>query len=174
MIGAMNRRGIRPRFRFGIERSGRSSGLREVLPFKRSWIAIVFLAGFDLAFLIPAIMTFRQAADEWSRFDSLFDLIGALFLTAWLMGWSIAPLVMTTILLLMLFGREVLKARPGALEIWLGVPGIGFASTSRVPTTAPTATVSPSSTVIFRTPLASAMTSRVTLSVSMRKRGSSF
>jgi hypothetical protein len=128
MSEGMNRRGIRPRFRFGIERPGRTTELREVLPFRRSWIAIVFLAAFDLAFLIPAITTFRQAAAEWSRFDSLFDLVGALFLTAWLMGWSIGPLVMTTILLLMLFGREVLKARPGAVEIWLGVPGLGFAA----------------------------------------------
>jgi hypothetical protein len=124
----MKRQGLRPRFRFGIDRPGRSSELREVLPFKRSWIAIVFLAGFDLAFLIPAITTFRQAAAEWSRFDSLFDLVGALFLSAWLMGWSIAPLVLTTILLLMLFGREVLKARPGAVEIWLGIPGVGVAA----------------------------------------------
>ena len=51
-----------------------------------------------------------QAAGEWSRFDSLFDLVGALFLSAWLLGWSIAPLLMTAVLLLMLFGREVLRS----------------------------------------------------------------
>lgn len=124
----MRRQGVRPRFKFGIERPGRSYGLREVLPFRRNWIAIGVLAAFDLVFLIPAITTFQQAAGQWSRFDSLFDLVGAVFLTAWLMGWSIAPLLMTTILVLMLFGREVLKARPGAVEVWIGVPGLGLAA----------------------------------------------
>jgi hypothetical protein len=124
----MRKQGVRPRFKFGLERPGRSYGLREVLPFRRNWIAIAVLAAFDLVFLIPAITTFRQAAGEWSRFDSLFDLVGAVFLTAWLMGWSIAPLLMTTILVLMLFGREVLKARPGAVEVWIGIPGLGFAA----------------------------------------------
>ena len=42
------------------------------------------------------------------------------------------------------------------------------------PTTAPIATVSPSGTLMCNTPSASATTSRVTLSVSMRKTGSSF
>jgi hypothetical protein len=124
----MIRKGLRPRFRFGIERPGGGSELRRVFPFRRSWIAIGLLAVFDAIFLFPAITTFQQAAGEWSRLDSLFDLVGAVFLSAWLMGWSIAPLVMTTILVLMLFGREVLKARPGVVEIWIGLPGLGFAA----------------------------------------------
>jgi hypothetical protein len=80
------------------------------------------LVVFDAAFLIPAVTTFRQAWDAWSRFESLFDLVAAVFLTAWLMGWSIAPLLMTGILLMMLFGREVLTVRPGRVEIGIGLP----------------------------------------------------
>jgi hypothetical protein len=122
----MKRQGLRPRFRFGMDRPGDGDGLRRVLPFRRSPIAIAVLAAFDLVFLVPAVITFRQAAAEWSRFDSLFDLVGALFLSAWLLGWSIAPLVMTTVLALMLFGREVMKARAGAVELLIGLPLIGL------------------------------------------------
>ncbi len=80
------------------------------------------LAAMDAAFIIPAIITSRQAMAEWGSFDSLFDLVAALFLSAWLLGWIIAPLIMTTILVLMVFGREVLKAGPGYVEIFVGIP----------------------------------------------------
>ncbi len=109
----MKRQGLRPRFKIGLDRPGGPGEFRRVLPFRRSWVAIGVLAAFDLVFLIPAVTVFRQAAAEWGRFDSLFDLVGALFLSAWLLGWSIAPLLMTTILVLMLFGREVSDSPPG-------------------------------------------------------------
>jgi len=122
----MKRQGLRPRYKVVTDRPGDREGLRRVLPFRRSFIAIAALAAFDMVFVIPAVITFRQAAAEWSRFDSLFDLVGALFLSAWLLGWSIAPLLMTTVLALMLFGREVLAARPGAVELRIGLPLIGL------------------------------------------------
>jgi hypothetical protein len=100
--------------------------LRRVLPFRRSWLAIGILAAFDAVFIVPAVLTFRQAAGEWSRFDSLFDLVGAVFLSSWLLGWSIGPLLMTGVLLLMLFGREVLRCENGTVELVLGLPFIGL------------------------------------------------
>jgi hypothetical protein len=123
----MIRKGLSPRYKFGIERP-RGGELRSVFPFRRSWIAIGILAVFDAIFLIPAVTTFQQASGGWSSFDSLFDLVGTVFLSAWLIGWSIGPLLMTTILVLMLFGREVVKARPGVVEIWIGLPGLGLAA----------------------------------------------
>jgi len=63
---------------------------------------------------------------EWGSFDSLFDLVGALFMSAWLLGWVMAPLIMTAILLVMLFGREALKVRPGTVELFLGFPYLGL------------------------------------------------
>ena len=122
----MIRKGLRPGFKFGLDSPGEVGDYRRVLPIRRSWPAIAILAAMDIAFSIPAVSTFQQAASEWSRFDSLFDLVGALFLSAWLLGWVIAPLIMTSILVLMLFGREVLKASPGVVEIFIGVPAIGI------------------------------------------------
>lgn len=124
----MQRQGVKPRFRVGTLLPRGRPQVREVLPFQRSWVAIVALAVFDVAFLIPAVTTFRQAWDAWSRFESLFDLVAAVFLSAWLMGWSIAPLLMTGILLMMLFGREVLTVRPGRVEIGIGLPLLGLTS----------------------------------------------
>lgn len=94
--------------------------------FPRSWVAIAALAVMDIIFLFPAVTVFRQASGEWSQFNSLFDLVGAVFLSAWLIGWSMAPLIMTGILVLMLFGREVLRVRPGVVEMTIGLPFIGL------------------------------------------------
>jgi len=121
----MIRKGPRPGFRIGLDLPGSLDGFRQVLPFRRSWIAISVLAIMDIIFLIPAVGAFRQASAGWSNFDSLFDLATTIFMSAWLLGWSIAPLMMTLILLLMLFGREVLRAGPGFVEIFIGLPFIG-------------------------------------------------
>jgi len=105
---------------------GDQDGYRQVWPFRRSWVAIAILAVMDIVFLIPAILTFREVIGEWGSFDSLFDLVGALFMSAWLLGWVMAPLIMTAILLVMLFGREALKVRPGTVELFLGFPYLGL------------------------------------------------
>lgn len=124
----MIRRGIRARIRPAIDSRGGEHVFRRVLPFRRSWVAVGVLGAFDLVFLIPAVTTFRQAAQEWTGFDSLFDLVVAVFLSAWLMGWLIAPLLMTLVLALLLFGREVISARPGAVRLFIGLPWLGLAA----------------------------------------------
>jgi hypothetical protein len=108
-----------------VPRDGQD-GYRRVWPFRRSWIAIAILSVMDIIFLIPAVSTLRQAISEWSKFDSLFDLVGALFISAWLLGWSMGPLIMTGILVVMLFGREALNVRPGTVELFLGLPFVGI------------------------------------------------
>ena len=105
---------------------GQDDGFRRVLPFKRSWLALGILLAMDTAFIIPAVLTFQQAATQWGKLDSLFDLVIAVFLSAWLLGWSIAPLLMTTILIVLLFGREVIKAHPGRVDLFIGLPFLGF------------------------------------------------
>jgi hypothetical protein len=122
----MIRRGLRPNLKLGNDLPDDKDSLRRVFPFRRSWIAILILATLDIIFIIPAVMTFQQAATEWSRFDSLFDLVAAVFLSAWLLGWLIGPLIMSVILAMMLFGREVLRAKPGTVEIVIGLSLIGI------------------------------------------------
>ena len=122
----MIRKGLRPGFRIGVVPHDGQDGYRRVWPFRRSWLAIAILTVMDIIFLIPAITTLRQAISEWSKFDSLFDLVGALFISAWLLGWSMGPLIMTGILALMLFGREVLNVRSGKVELFLGLPFVGL------------------------------------------------
>lgn len=122
----MIRKGIRPRFSVAFDQAAGTGEFREAMPFRRSWVAIVLVAIFDLVFIFPAVTTFREAAAAWSSFDNLFDLVGALFLSAWLLGWMFAPLALTTLLLLALFGREVIRARPGTFTVSTGLPGIGL------------------------------------------------
>ena len=123
----MIRKGLRPGFRIGVDLPAKQDGYRRVWPFRRSWVAIAILAVMDIIFLTPAILTFREVIGEWGSFDSLFDLVGALFMSAWLLGWVMAPLIMTAILLVMLFGREALKVSPGKVELFLGFPYLGLA-----------------------------------------------
>jgi len=124
----MIRKGLRPQFKIVLDLPGDRKGFRQVLPFQRSWIAIGILAVFDIVFLVPAVTTFLQAVHMWSQPGDLFNLVGALFTTFWLMGWLIGPFIMTLILALLLFGREVLRAEPGKVEIFLGLPFIGLLS----------------------------------------------
>ena len=99
---------------------------RVVLPFNRNLVIIIVVAIFDIIFTIPAITTFQEAAENWGNIDNLFNLVIAIFLSGWLLGWSLAPLVLTTILILLLFGHEVITVRPGRLCIGIGIPGIMF------------------------------------------------
>ena len=122
----MIRKGIRPRFRLGFDLPGQQNRFRRELPFKRTWVAIIILAIFDIVFLIPAITTFQQAVELWTKPDDLFNLVAALFITFWLVGWSVAPLLMTAILAFLLFGREVITANPGRVDQFFGVPFLGL------------------------------------------------
>ena len=128
----MIRKGLKPGFRLVIRPRSETGGYQKTWGFRRSWIAIGIVAVMDVIFLVPAITTFSQASSEWSSLDSLFELVAALFLSAWLLGWSIAPLALTGILVLMLFGRETLTVYPGKVEVVLGLPLLGLAAVYEV------------------------------------------
>lgn len=121
----MIRKGLKPGFRFGLE-GPQSSHYRRVLPFQRSWKVILLLLVLDAAFLLPAWGAFHQAAESWSQYEDLFDLVMAVYTSAWLLGWSIAPVLITAVLVVLLLGREVVRARPQQVELFIGVPGLGL------------------------------------------------
>ena len=123
----MVRQGLRPAFRFGLIRPRAEQRYSEVFPFRRSWPAIIIILVLDIVFLFPAISTFREALELWQQPDDLFNLVAALFISFWLLGWSIAPMLLTTLLVALLFGRESVHAGPGYFEICLGLPGLGVA-----------------------------------------------
>jgi len=79
----MIRKGLKPGLKISLDLPTEEDGFRRVMPFRRSWIAIAVLAAMDAAFILPAVFTFRQALSEWGSFDSLFDLVAALFSCTW-------------------------------------------------------------------------------------------
>jgi len=101
---------------------------RRVLPFKRSLLIIVILTAMDVAVMIPAVAVYNQAMESWHSLESLFDLTFVVFHTAWLIGWSAAPLILTTLLFLVSTGRDVIIGRPGILQIGIGVPGLSLSA----------------------------------------------
>ncbi len=120
------RAGVRPRLSLALPGAAAGYGYVETFPFQRSWVAILVLAVFDVIFTIPAVKTFVEARELWQQPDDLFSLTAALFITFWLIGWSMAPLAMTSLLAVLLFGREEVRARTGELEVLLGLPFIGL------------------------------------------------
>ena len=113
-----------PKIRFTTGLSLGREILHEVMPFRRSWTAIAIVAVLATVFLIPAVTTFNTVSAEWGQMDTLFDLASTLFLSLWLLGWSVAPLFLTALLLLLLTGREVVAARPGFVKLSIGIPGL--------------------------------------------------
>jgi hypothetical protein len=126
------RKGLRPAFGIRSAWSRYEDEFSQTWPFRRSWIAILAVLAFAVVFLLPAIGAFRQAVAQWSSFDSLFDLVGAVFITAWLTGWSIAPIGLGLLTLLMMFGRETVRVRPGEFELFIGLPPLGLSATYKV------------------------------------------
>jgi len=124
----MIRKGLRPELKPGFSLVNDEDTYYRTLPFKRSWMAIAILAIMDVIFTIPLLSAASQAMTEWAQIESLFDLVAALFLSAWLLGWMTAPLIMTAIIVLMLFGSEVLRARPGRVEVFIGLPFVGMSA----------------------------------------------
>ncbi|MEJ8566028.1 DUF6498-containing protein [Elongatibacter sediminis] len=124
----MIRKGIRPRIRPVIDWPFTGTAWRAVYPFRRHWPAIAIVLVLDAVFLVPAVGALREAVGGWAGFESLFDLVFAIFISAWLLGWSIAPLLLTMILVALLFGREVIVADRGRLRLFIGLPLIGIAA----------------------------------------------
>ncbi|NND43757.1 MAG: hypothetical protein HKN58_00435 [Xanthomonadales bacterium] len=121
----LQRHGVRPVYSAQLGPVRDAEYVRR-FPFRKAWLPITILALFDIVFLVPAVGAFAQASAEWAKFEDLFDLVAALFLSAWLIGWSIAPLLMTTVLAILLFGRETVRADRAGMEIILGLPGLGL------------------------------------------------
>ena len=125
----MIRKGIRPRFRFGFDRPLPGELFERRYPFRKSWVAIAVLLVMNVVFTIPAITTFRHFSDGIGDGGSLFDLVFTVFMGAWLLGWSMAPLAITTILVVLLFGRETIRIAPGVMEATVGLPLLGLSAT---------------------------------------------
>lgn len=119
-------KGLRPGFSVRLPGSSKPHLYSETFTVRRHWGAIGALAVFNIIFAIPAVLTFQEASDLWQQRDGLFSVITALFLTFWLVGWSLGLLTMTAILMVLLFGREQISASHGELTVELGLPFIGL------------------------------------------------
>lgn len=125
MPGRSPRNGTRPELSL-YWRPSRSASYQETFSLPRHWGAIIAVAVFDLAFAVPAFLTFNEARELWQQADSLFNLVAALFLSFWLVGWSLVPLLLSALLIVLLWGRESICAAPGELSIELGLAWFGL------------------------------------------------
>ncbi len=98
---------------------------RLISPFARSTKWLLIMGFFLLPFVLVEVHVFKMALTEWQRSDQLFSLVGALFQTFWLIGWSFGVGIMLLIYTLMLMGRQVVLVHSGMVDTIIGVPGIG-------------------------------------------------
>ena len=98
---------------------------KRVMPFARSWKAILILGLISAPFWYAEITILNQAVSSWSEAENLFMLISALFLTFWLAIWSLPTLIVTLILVVLISGRGVLLIYGGRVEIHVGIPWVG-------------------------------------------------
>lgn len=92
-------------------------------PLKRHWVAILVVALILVPFSLPLVSVAGQV-DFGS--GELFEVTGSLFSIFWLLGWSVGVLMLAVVLLGLLFGSEVLHARPGYVTLWLQVFRLGL------------------------------------------------
>ena len=112
-----------PALRFGFDwPTTRPDEHRVVLPFPRSWPMVGVATAFLGATGIPLVLVGRGLT---LPDGDLFSLTFELFSLFWLLGWSVGVGVVTLVLLVLLAGREVLVAAPGALTVRLELLGLG-------------------------------------------------
>ena len=116
--------------RFGIylgpSLSGNDVDYKKPMPFARSKIA-AGVSGFILLILGGAeISVLSQVIDAWQEADKLFSFVTAVFLSCWLLGWSIGVLIALIIFVSILFGRGLLLIYQGRVEIHFGIPSLGL------------------------------------------------
>lgn len=90
-------------------------------------VAALVIVGL-IAILLSGIWlsTFNHALETWAEADNLFILAAALFLTCWLIGWSIGTFLALVAFFMMLSGRLVVLVHSGRMEAMIGVIGFGL------------------------------------------------
>jgi len=107
----------RPGFKFGF-RSPPASNTVLVLPFNKSWPAIVFVTALLALFSMPLfLMDFGSG-----EIDDLFDLTASLFSIFWVVGWSAGIGVMALTLMAMIFAQKVLIVEPATIRLRIEQP----------------------------------------------------
>lgn len=116
---------VRPRFSIGFSLPAvRAGWLRLVLPFPRRWAAIAVVGALFGVLCIPILAGWHML--DFSQEQDLFRLVINIFVIAWLLGWLVGAVIFGIIFAGMLFGREVLVARPGAIRIRIEILGLGL------------------------------------------------
>ena len=119
--------GPRPDYRFSLRLPGSPrNGFTRILPFQKSWPAIIFVTAFVAIFSIP----YFSIGLDLRGVDDLFDLVTNLFSLFWILGWSVGMFVLVTLWLALLFAREVLIVEPGRLRVRIEIFNIGVESIS--------------------------------------------
>jgi len=116
---------LTPQFRLGPGSAKVQAGdLLMRFPFNRHWgiIAVVALVFVVLTLTLVSVGIAMISSGDGSLFTLLFNV----FILLWLLGWSLAVVVVGLLLLLLVLGRETLHASRHSLNFTIGIPGVSF------------------------------------------------
>ncbi|RBP47110.1 DUF6498-containing protein [Arenicella xantha] len=114
--------------RFGIRLGSAVRGNPDyelVSPLAKSVKVMLVLGLITLVLSAVELTVLKQAVGLWSNADELFSLIAALFVTFWLVIWTLPTVLLLFATLVLMFGRMVVVVQAGMVDFVLGVPGIG-------------------------------------------------
>ncbi len=97
-----------------------AEGLRIVMPCRRSWFVICFLAFWLCGWAVAELMV----ANQFMKGDSPPD--GELFMLAWFGVWTVGGVVALYAWLWQLIGKEIITARGQTFHIRRDIGGFGF------------------------------------------------
>ena len=89
-------------------------------------LVVVLLGGFAFAFSVVWFRVFGSMWESWQGVENLFSLVGSLFLTFWLIAWSMMTFFLILIFISCAFSGKTVLVHSGKMEIIVGVLGIGF------------------------------------------------
>jgi len=99
---------------------------KKTMPFARSPLAIVIAGAVLLILGGIEISVLGQAIKAWQQAEKLSGFVSAVFLSCWLLAWSVGVLISLSVFVSMLFGRSLLLIYQGRLEVHMGTPGLGM------------------------------------------------
>lgn len=95
-------------------------GLRIVMPCRRSWFVIFFLACWILGWAVGEVMVSRQFLNGDAPSE------GELFMLAWLAVWTVGGVVAVYAWLWQVMGKEVVTVRGQTFTVRRDIGGFGF------------------------------------------------
>ena len=110
------------KFHFGPTSAESEVDYKLVSPFVRSLTMQLLVGAFLIPFVWVEVHMLQTTIQDWQGIESLSDIVGALFSSAWVLGWSLGVIPFCFVYLLMWFGQQTVLVHSGRVDTIVGLP----------------------------------------------------